>query len=204
MLSILIPSIPERLKTLDVLLGELYKQINYCHDTHDTLGKVEVIIDDSKKYLEGGLSIGEKRNSLLNRATKYYICFLDDDEGIAPNYVETLLRLCNEGKDVCTFKSLFKCDNYWTIIDMGLNNPNEEATPDKEIKRNAWHVCPIRRSIATQHEFSSLNHNEDWDWMQRVLPNIRSEAKSNKIIHNYNHFKAISEADRIFNENTSN
>jgi glycosyltransferase involved in cell wall biosynthesis len=199
MLSILIPSIPERLETLYKLVKELEKQIDYCDKVHSSLGKVEVLIDDSKRFLEGGLSIGEKRNSLLNRATQDYVCFLDDDEGIAPNYVETLLRLCNEGKDVCTFKSLFKCDDYWTVIDMGLNNPNEEATPDREVKRNAWHVCPIRKRIAIAHQFSSLNHNEDWDWMQRVLQNIRSEAKSNKIIHNYNHFKAVSEADRIFN-----
>jgi glycosyltransferase involved in cell wall biosynthesis len=204
MLSILIPSIPEREKTLTILLKELEKQIDYCAKIHAMLGEVEVVIDNSKKYLEGGLSIGEKRNSLLNRATKKYICFLDDDEGIAPDYVETLLRLCERGNDVCTFKSLFKCDTYWTVIDMGLNNPNEEATPEKEVKRNAWHVCPIRRSIAIKYQFSSLNHNEDWEWMRRVLKDIKTEAKTNKIIHNYNHFKAVSEADRILNENTTN
>ena len=148
MLNILIPSIPERKEILDILLNKLTSQIEYCDNIHPSLGKVSFIIDSSKKYLEGGLSIGKKREILLKKATAKYICFLDDDDDIAPNYVETLLFLCKENKDVCTFKSLFKCDAYWTTIDMSLFNNNEEATSDNEVKRNVWHICPIKREIA--------------------------------------------------------
>lgn len=204
MLSILIPSIPERASRLTKLLKELHKQIDFCNRIHDSLGSVEIIIDDSLSFRQGGLSIGEKRNSLLNRATKDYVCFLDDDDWISPDYIETLLRLCNQGQDVCTFKSLFKCDDYWTVIDMKLNSVNDGATPEKEVKRNAWHICPMRRTIAVGVEFSSLNHNEDWDWMNRVLQSVTTEAKSNRILHNYNHYKLDSEADKILNENTTN
>lgn len=204
MLNILIPSIPDRSKRLSLLVDSLQTQIDYCNKYHSDLGSVTLIVDNSKKYLDGGLSIGEKRDSLLNRSFDKYICFLDDDDGIAPNYVETLLRLCNEDKDVCTFKSLFTCDDYWTIIDMGLNNSNEQATPDNYVKRNAWHVCPIKRDIAINYSFSDLNHNEDWTWMEKVLKDIKTEAKSNRIIHNYKHYKLVSEADKIFNEDINN
>lgn len=204
MLNILIPSIPERSKLLNLLVAKLQEQIDYCYKYHKELGDVHLIVDNSKRFLDGGLSIGEKRDSLLNRSFSEYICFLDDDDNIAPNYVETLLRLCNEGKDVCTFKSLFMCDGYWTIIDMGLNNDNQQATPDSEVKRNVWHVCPIKRDIAINYSFSDLNHNEDWTWMEQVLKDIKTEAKSNKIIHNYNHYKSVSEADKILNEYTNN
>ncbi len=204
MLNILIPSIPERSKRLTLLVQELHNQIDYCDKYHRDLGNVSIIVDNSKRYLDGGLSIGEKRDSLLNRSFDKYVCFLDDDDWIAPNYVETLLRLCNEDKDVCTFKSLFKCDGYWTVIDMGLNNKNQQATPDHEVKRDVWHVCPIKRDIAIKHSFSDLNHNEDWTWMQNVLKDVETEAKSNKIIHNYNHYKSVSEADRILNEDINN
>lgn len=201
MLNILIPSIPERKDRLDVLLAKLRKQIEYCERVHKSLGDVKIIVDDSKKFLDGGLSIGDKRNELLYKSTENYICFLDDDDGIAPDYTETLLRLCNEDKDVCTFKSLFVCDDYWNVIDMQLGNENQQVSAGVETKRNAWHICPIRRSIATQVRFDSLNHNEDWTWMQKVLPLIKTEAKTNKIIHNYNHLKEVSEADKILNEN---
>lgn len=204
MLNILISSIPERSKRLNLLVAKLQEQIDYCNKYHKDLGDVHLIVDNSKRFLDGGLSIGEKRDSLLNRSFSDYICFLDDDDNVAPNYVETLLRLCNEGKDVCTFKSLFMCDGYWTIIDMGLNNDNQQATPDSEVKRNVWHVCPIKRDIAINHSFSALNHNEDWTWMENVLKDIKTEAKSNRILHNYNHYKAVSEADKILNEYTNN
>ena len=204
MLSILIPSIPERALKLNKLLLHLQSQIDYCDKVHSSLGRVEVVVDDSKRFLQGGLSIGDKRNSLLNRATEDYVCFLDDDDWVSPDYVETLLRLCNQGMDVCTFKSLFKCDAYWTVIDMRLNSVNDGATPENEVKRNAWHICPIKRDIAVQVEFSSLNHNEDWEWMNRVLKMVKTEAKTNRIIHNYNHYKIDSEADKILNEHTNN
>jgi glycosyltransferase involved in cell wall biosynthesis len=204
MLSILIPSIPERSLKLNKLLLHLQKQIDYCDNIHRTLGKVEVVVDDSKRFLQGGLSIGDKRNGLLNRSTGKYICFLDDDDWTSPDYVETLLRLCNQDKDVCTFKSLFKCDDYWTVINMQLGNSNDGATPEREVKRNAWHVCPIRRDIAIEYEFNGLNHNEDWDWMGRVLNGVKTEAHSERILHNYNHYKLDSEADKILNENTNN
>lgn len=204
MLSILIPSIPERNLQLNKLLLYLHKQVEYCNRVHCSLGSVEILFDDSKRFLLGGLNIGEKRNSLLNRATQNYVCFLDDDDWVSPDYVETLLRLCNHGKDVCTFKSLFKCDDYWTIIDMKLNSENEGATPEREVKRSAWHICPIKRDIAIQVEFSGLNHNEDWDWMNRVLRLVKTESKTNRILHNYNHYKLESEADKILNEDVIN
>lgn len=204
MLSILIPSIPERAERLNKLVKELERQKDFCSKVHDSLGSVEIVVDDSKRFLQGGLSIGDKRNDLLNRAFEDYVCFLDDDDWVSPDYIETLLRLCNEGKDVCTFKSLFKCDDYWTIIDMKLGSVNDGATPENEVKRNAWHICPIRREIALKVKFSSLNHNEDWDWMNRVLKNVKTEAKTNRILHNYNHYKVDSEADKILNENTTN
>ena len=204
MLNILIPSIPERSKQVTILLSKLKTQIDYCHKVHSTLGMVNVIVDDSKRFLLGGLSIGDIRNILLNQSKSKYICFLDDDDSISPDYVETLLRLCAEGKDICTFKSLFMCDGYWTVIEMGLGNENQQASPDITVMRNAWHICPVKRTLAIQHKFSNINHNEDWDWFSRVLEGVKTEAKSKRILHNYNHYVEISEADKIINENTIN
>jgi hypothetical protein len=119
-LSILIPSIPERNKQLATLLTEVYRQYDELVPHIPYLGDVEILIDDTKRYLDGGLSIGKKRESLIERAEGKYLCFLDDDESIAPNYLETLVRLCCERKDVVTFRNISKLDNYWMIVDMSL------------------------------------------------------------------------------------
>jgi len=137
-LSILIPSIPERRNKLTLLLNELYKQVSDLNRNHPSLGSVEILIDDSIKFSEGGLSIGAKRDLLKQRAGGKYLCFLDDDDGITPNYVETLVRLCSEGQSIVTFRTLIKNDHYWGIIDMNLETTsNDEVNPvfTKQINR---------------------------------------------------------------------
>ena len=197
-LSILIPSIPERREQLLSLTGKLYRQILALQDTHPSLGFVELIIDDSKKFTDGGLSIGEKRNALLQRASGEYLCFLDDDDEPTPNYIEQLVRMCNEGNDICTFRCLVKNDHYWSLIDMRLSNEvNEEVNPNAVIKRTPWHVCPVKRLWAQNVEFTYLNHNEDWTWMEEVLKLLHTESHTDMILTQYNHSEAGSEADRI-------
>lgn len=196
-LSILIPSIPERKCLLNKLVANLMEQRNKMAQEHPTIGGLEIIIDDTKKYLEGGKSVGQKRNDLVQSAMGDYLCFLDDDDEIPNNYVEILVRAMAHGSDIITFNSLFKCDTYWSLIDMSLRNNNEEATPNGVTYRNAWHICPMKSELAKKHQFSNKNNAEDWDWMQRVLGGVFTEYKLNVILHQYNHFANVSAVDEI-------
>lgn len=197
-LSILCATTPDRAPMFDLLHGELLKQIYYMHHIHTSLGEIEIVIDDSKRFLDGGLSIGKKREALVQRATGRYLCFLDSDETIAPNYVETLVRLCCEEKDVCTFRAIAKLDNYWTLIDMSLmNSENQESTPYGIVYRNAWHVCPVRSEFAKRYSFEDVSYGEDALWMNKVLQNCKTEAHVDLILLQYNHSTFTSEADKI-------
>lgn len=197
-LSILIPSIPSRLEASARLLNQLEDQIKSLNDVHPTLGMVELLIDPSRSFLDGGLSIGKKREQLAKDASGKYLCFLDDDEDIAPNYVETLVRLCHQDKDVCTFRSIAKLDNYWTIIDMRLSHPvDEQASPDFIVHRRPWHINAIRSEIAKQYTFPDTNYSEDSDWMTNVLYECKTEAHTDAVLHQYNHSSKTSEADKI-------
>lgn len=199
-LSVLIPTIPARKDLLDSLWDDLWKQNNELNWGHPMLGLVEFLIDDDRRFLDGGLSIGKKRQKLVEMASGKYLCFLDDDEIIAPNYLETLVRLCNEDKDVCTFRNLTKLDNFWTVVDMSLSHTeNEQATPNAIVKRRPWHICPVRSEFAKRYEFEDSNYGEDWQWFERVLSHCQTEAKTDAIIHQYNHSKITSEADKITN-----
>lgn len=198
-LSILIPSIPKRYGILSKLAGELYKQVLYMKTFHYLLGEIEIIVDGSERFLDGGLSIGKKREKLVSEAKGKYLCFLDDDEQIAPNYLEVLVRLCIKDRDVCTFRSMAKMDNYWTVIDMRLGSTNDEANPNGIVKRNAWHVCPVRSKWAKLHTFDDINYGEDWKWFEQVLSHCESEAHTDAVIHSYQHSAITSEADKITN-----
>ena len=131
---------------------------------------VEIVVDERKRFIDGGPSIGAKRDSLVKRAQGEYLLFLDDDEGIAGNYLEVILQLCSKGTDVCTFRSIAKLEPYWTVIDMSLlHDVNEEAHPDRIVKRRPWHINAIKASIAKQFKFDDISNGEDWKWMEQVL-----------------------------------
>lgn len=198
-LSVLIPVIPKRYEQFMRLLNELQKQISFMHNNHPDLGLVEILFDNSPAFLDGGKSIGGKRNELRQRAVGKYSLFLDDDEIVAPNYIETLVRLCQEDKDVISYQCFFKCDSYWAILNMSLaNSVNEEANPNGLVQRTIWHVCAIRTEITAKENFNDeLNHNEDFSWIEKILHHCHSEAHTNKILLQYNHSEQNSEADKI-------
>lgn len=181
-----------------LLYNEVMKQVAYMHTIHPTLGKIEVLIDDAPRFLDGGPSIGKKREDLLKRAEGKYLCFLDDDEAIAPNYVETLVRLCQRDADVCTFRNISRMENYWCLVDMSIYYPNDQATPQATVRRKPWHICPVRSYYAKLHSFPDSSYGEDFDWMNKVLEHCTTEAKSEAVIHEYRHGKH-SEADKIVN-----
>jgi hypothetical protein len=199
-LSILIPTLPERHSNFIELYGKLWRQMYHVHINHESLGEIEWIKDDSKRFINGGLSIGKKRESLVQRATGKYLCFLDDDDDIAPNYVETLVRMCHEDKDVVTFRDFTTTDFYWTIIDMSLNHTeDEQATPDRIVKRKPWLVCPVRSEYAKQFEFPDINYGEDAIWMSQVLTLCKTEVHTDQILRSYKHSSKTSMADQIIN-----
>lgn len=195
-LSILIPSIPERKDKLLKLKDELKRQEIMMGDLDFFF---ETITNDSEPFLKGGLSIGKKRQSLVEAANGKYLCFLDDDESIAPNYLETLLRMCNYGQDVVTFQALAKLQTAWGIINMKLAYKiNDQFTPEHTIRRPPWHICPVRSEFAKLYEFEDINNAEDFKWFEKVLTHCTTEAHTDKILFQYNH-GTHSEADKITN-----
>ena len=197
-LSILIPTLPQRKKMFNILRKNLTSQIDFVHSTHPSLGQVEILFDSSKKFLKGGLSVGAKRDALKCRATGEYLVFVDDDDMIAPNYLESILRLMESNPDIITFRSLYKSSTYWGIVDMNLNHAENEQMNDSTIvKRQPFHVCPIRTSIAQQHSFPDINNAEDWGWMVKVLTDCKTQSHSDQILHQYNEFALVSEVNKI-------
>lgn len=196
-LSVLMCTTPERNQMFSKLFTELHRQLEYLQAFHESLGKVEILVDDSIRFLDGGLSVGKKREALLKRAEGKYICYLDSDESISPDYLETLVRLCRQDQDVCTFRAMVKLDNFWALVDMRLAyKMNDQITPEHTVRRPPWHICAIKSEHAKRHHFADINNAEDFDWMNRVLSHCTTEAHTDRIIFQYNHGKH-SEVDLI-------
>ena len=196
LLSILMPTIPSRKNVFNVLHSEL---INQREAIEGGCESVEILIDDSERFLEGGKSIGQKRDSLVQRASGKYLCFLDDDDWVFPNYLMELSNACLGGYDSYTFNLLYFCNFFTSIIEMSFENKeNEQVKPDGIIKRTIWHICPILSSIAKTERFQSINYDEDWRWLKLIIPKIKTSVHLDMILHQYNDFSKSSEAIKIF------
>lgn len=200
LLTILIPTLVDRFDLFNKLYDNLWRQRSAIYRANDKLGRIEFLSDPSKSFLEGGLSIGGKRNSLLQTAialdTKY-VCFLDDDESVSPNYLESIFRMCLQGQDVCTFRAMANLKTFWALVDMRLAyKVNDQITPDHTVRRPPWHMCPVKTEFAKLYEFSDKNNAEDFEWMEKVLRHCTTETHTDKILFSYNHGDH-SEADKI-------
>lgn len=197
LLSILIPTIPERYKRFTRLYNEIMRQKTEFDTLHHSIGSVEVIINPGEKFLNGGLSIGKKREELVKTASGKYLCFLDDDESIAPNYLESLMRLCIEDNDIITFRAFVRLANMWALVNMDLNNTeNEQIHPDGIVSRPPWHMSPVKSHYAKSFPFPDLNNAEDFVWMESVLKCCHTQSHTDKILFCYQHGEH-SEADKI-------
>lgn len=196
MISILIPTTPARVRMFRDLSDEIARQYLNCSELHPLLGCIEIISDNSKPFLEGGLSIGKKRGALVQRAIGKYLCFVDSDDWIAPNYIESLLRLCQHNTDIVSFRNISKFENYWCVVDQSIHFTNDGASPNYIVRRKPAHICPVRSEFAKLYAFDDSNYGEDASWMDKVLRHCTTEIKTEQILHEYRH-GSHSESDKI-------
>jgi hypothetical protein len=86
-LAILIPTIEGREHFLEKLYSKLQEQIMRLENPDDVL----VIIDKDQGHMNGGLTIGAKRNKLMQAAIVMectHRAFIDDDDDITDDYIE--------------------------------------------------------------------------------------------------------------------
>lgn len=172
-LSILIPTVIGRESMFDLLLQELKRQSD---------GKnVEIIVCKDNKEI----SIGSKRQKLIEEAKGEYIVFVDDDDWIAPDYVDQILA--NTGSDAigfqieCTFDGKGKClaSASKRYKDWGENRDGFRYV------RSIYHKTPVRRELALKAGFKDMRFGEDYDYSMRIMALIKSEACINKVMYYY-------------------
>lgn len=178
-------TVPERRREFVYLRGKVLKQIDYCRDVHPTLGGVEVCVVNTPTRNNGGPSIGIKRTLGLKIAKGQYVVWLDDDDDIAPNYVETILRLANKGADVCTFNNVSKFHNYWCVVKMSLDVKHDDQTRPGIVNRRPYHVCGWRRAMIEHLSFPDTNWDEDTGFILQALKLAKTEAHSEAVLHEY-------------------
>lgn len=164
LLSILISTLPSRIATYSQLISELDRQAT---------GKpVEIIaLCDNRAR-----TTGEKRNSLLQSAQGQFSTFIDDDDSIAADYVDSILEaiVANPAVDAIGF-------GVQTIY--GRRRP---STVHYDLANAPGFFMPWRVSMMRRHLFPSVSVAEDQDWAARMNQEARRFAKIDKVLYFYN------------------
>lgn len=172
MLDVLIPTLYKRKHLLYPLLDELERQIKGY--------PVKVLT-----YPDNGvLKIGHKRNELLSWSKAKYVVFIDDDDKIDSDYIETLLPELKV--DAVGFKAKV-FNNGVFMNDMEFKDEYDRYFMEDGIfKRPIGHLCPIRRDIATLFKFNDNPKGSDRDWCLEIKKS--GKIKTSTFIDKYLYF----------------
>lgn len=180
-LSLIIPGF-ERYEYADRLLKKINEQIQEYQE------EVEVILVDDGSSIpyqfyyrwlktvrlnENSNGASVPRNAGLDIAEGKYICFIDIDDMIADNYIETILnKIQNEDFDYCYFS--WKSERFTVIIE---NEPP------------VWNCCVwncvYKRKIIGENRFNpELRMGEDFEFNKKVRKGKKSIIP--EILYYYN------------------
>jgi hypothetical protein len=168
--QVLVPTIPQRREFLDVLTAELTRQgISFLLDE-----RIDV-------------SVGEKRNQLIARATAPYVTFVDDDDWVSHNYGELILdAIRNNGHqmDVILYDVVTTVDDDMprgSYLSFELGNDN---LPDCFL-RLPNHLMVWRRAVAAAESFPTVSRGEDSDWAARMRRHVSRWARIHALLYFY-------------------
>ena len=187
LISILILSIPSRTESVTALMKKLEGQLGNRRSV-----EILVLTDNRSQ------SISEKRNVLLRAARGHFVCFMDDDDGIANDYIDQLLTAVKENPsfDCVSFNQFCSLDGEPMNVEFGIGNPHGQLWRTQEgmlgdIKRPPYHMCLWRREIAQSEEFRPMygangqSYGEDFDWLVRLYPKVQTEHHIDSPLHMY-------------------
>lgn len=173
-LSILICTIPERKHLFDVL----YKKVN-----SQAINKsVQIIYDDAPK---GAITIGGKRNKLLNKSIAEYVVFIDDDDDIAIDYIDRILNAINKQTDCIGFKVMCDMEGKKETAAISMKYDWSDNIDGFRYVRSIYHKTPVKRSIALQAMFPDISYAEDYEYSMRLKPLLKSEIFIDKFLYIY-------------------
>ncbi|MFN0120823.1 MAG: glycosyltransferase [Blastocatellia bacterium] len=161
-LSILIPTLEQRAAGLARLTGKLRAQI--ARDDLAAAVEILTLADD------GTLSIGAKRNQLLDQAGGDFVVFIDDDDDISDDYTRLLIHTIRKHPEIdcigirglVTFRGRYPRPMEWSA-----RHP-EIRTEHGVYVRPPQHITPVRRDIARRYRFAEISYSEDFDQARRM------------------------------------
>ena len=165
--SILIPTLTERASMFERLRNELLKQINEL----GLQNEIEICaISDSQYDRVNRISIGDKRNRLIDMAQGRYISFIDDDDAVAPYYIKAIHGALLQGPSVVGITGIMTINGKAKSARRFIHSMQHKSYFERSgvYYRPPNHLNPMLKSIAQMVQFADKYHGEDTDWAMEL------------------------------------
>ena len=192
---ILIPTVPARSASFQLLLHRLLPQLEYGAGWVQVCGWLNV----------GQPRLAEIRDALLEHAERSgaeYVSFIDDDDMVPDYYVPEIMDAIAAHfgtHDVYPDHIGFQLE-YWkdgefrSIVEHSLKHQrwghhSERVNGERRLTlwRHFTHVDPIRTELARKGRFAraGLHQPEDRNWVRQVTPYVRTEVYIPRVMYQY-------------------
>ena len=185
LLSVMIPAVLNRLGS--PLIQDLHRQSSLLPPGREQV-EILVLYDNRKR------STGLKRQVLLDAAQGDFMTCLDDDDGVAPNYLleVTGAILAAPDADVIVFNSITVLDKGNPFrVTVGVEFENEQCHKEGElwqpIHRKPWHWCLWSSRLAKAARFPDGYIDDDWFWLRQMMPHVKKQHRIDADLHFYNY-----------------
>jgi glycosyltransferase involved in cell wall biosynthesis len=129
---------------------------------------------------DGKLSIGAKRNRLLDRADRKYLAFVDDDDMVDPAYVSLVLNAIHTHNEPdCIGMCGYIMKNGQRTWQFRHSITVTNWCRDKKARiyfRTPNHLNPVKSVFAKQLQFPETNRGEDRAYSDAIRKYLHSEA----------------------------
>ncbi len=173
-LSVLVCTIPSRVSNF---LPNIIKQL----DTQAKGKPVQILyLGDNRK-----MTVGKKRNLLMSMAEGKYLCFVDDDDMLAADYIDSLLEAAKSDADCLLFDVPVSLNgSYPKLTKFSIHHVNTDYPMHYE--RKPAHITATKTCHARAVKFPEISAGEDYAWQAQVIPLLKTEHQIGKSLYYYN------------------
>jgi len=181
-LSILIPTLPERERYLCEMLMNLNSQIV----KNNLVGKVQIITDDRGREI----TTGQKRNELISQAKGKYIWQVDDDDFIFDYAINEIVNAASKNPDVIVFNGFMTTNGDCKVtFELRLGHGYEAVYREgkEHYLRFPNHIVPMKKELIKDIKFENLSFGEDYKWAKQIndLGLLKTQEIIDKDIYHY-------------------
>lgn len=176
--SILVPTLGERRPLFDRLMSGLLPQL----DAHD--GRVQVVA----WHNDGSPSLPKIRQAMVNATTTDYLSFVDDDDLVAPYYVEAIVAALETRPDYVGFQ--VQC--YSNGVPTAISHHSLEFRRWRNLphlyERDISHLNPIKAPVARRVDFTLAGTRaEDRAWADQIRKArlLRTQVMIPRVMYHY-------------------